>query len=86
MYDWDEANEEHIALHGLEPEEVEEALEDPRRVSFSAYNAPSERRFSVVGATVGGRIIRVVYTTRGEKIRVITAWDAKKSERRRYRR
>ena len=86
MYDWDEANEEHIALHGLEPEEVEEAMEDSRRVSFSAYNAPSERRFSIVGATYGGRILRVIYTVRDGKIRVVTAWDAKRSERKRYKR
>ena len=86
VYDWDEANEEHVALHGLEPYEVEEAMEDPKRVSFSAYNAPSERRYSIVGATVGGRIIRVIYTLRNDKIRAITAWDAKKSEQRRYKR
>ena len=72
MYDWDEANEEHISFHGLDPEEVEEAMEDPKRVSFAAYNAPSERRYSIIGATYGGRILRVVYTIRGNRTRVIT--------------
>ena len=78
VYDWDEANEEHIALHGLEPEEVEEAMEDPERVSFSAYNTASERRYSTIGATHGGRILRVIYTIRNGKVLIVTARDAKK--------
>ena len=83
VYDWDEANEEHIALHGLEPEEVEEAMEDPKSVSFSAYNTASERRYSIIGATYGGRILRIIYTMRNGKFRV-AGGDAKKSERRGY--
>ncbi len=86
VYDWDEANEEHIALHGLEPEEVEEAMEDPNRFFIPTYNIPTERRYGLVGATAGGRIIRVVYTLRNGGYRVITAYDASKPERRRYRR
>ena len=72
------------SLHGLEPEEVEEAVGDPQRVSFSAYNTAFERRYSIVGATYGGRILRVMYTMRNSKFRVVTARDTKKSERRRY--
>lgn len=83
-YEWDNANLDHIAGHGVEDYEAEEALEDPKRVSGSAYNSRNERRHSVIGATLGGRILRVVYTLRNEMIRVVTAHDAKKSERRRY--
>ena len=86
VYDWDEANEEHVALHGLDPEEVEEAMEDPERISFAAYNTSTERRYSIVGATYGGRIIRVIYTSRNNRLRVVTARDAKGAERRQYRR
>ena len=59
-------------------------MEDPTGVSFSAYNTASERRYSIIGATYGGRILRVIYTMRNGKFRVVTARDAKKSERRRY--
>ena len=59
-------------------------MEDLERVSFSTYNTASERRYSIIGATYEGRILRVIYTTRNGKFRVVTARDAKKSERRRY--
>lgn len=86
MYYWDEANEEHVALHGLTPEDVEEAVEDPRRFFIPTYNTATERRYGVVGATFGGRIIRVIYTLRNDAYRIVTAHDASKSEKGRYKR
>jgi len=32
MCDWDDANVEHIARHGITPEEAEEVLLDRRRI------------------------------------------------------
>jgi uncharacterized DUF497 family protein len=63
-FDWDEANEEHIALHGVTPEEAEEALTDTHRVGAPAYNTPNERRQAALGATLDGRVLYVVYTLR----------------------
>ena len=65
---------------------VEEALEDPKRFFIPTYNTPTERRYGIVGTTFGGRIIRVVYVIRDGKYRVITAFGASNSEKRRYRR
>ena len=42
-FEWDEANEEHIARHGVTPEEAEEALTDPRRIGAPAYNTESKQ-------------------------------------------
>jgi uncharacterized protein len=84
-FDWDDANIDHIAKHGLIPEEAEEALLDPKGVNIGAYNTPTEKRNSVLGATEGGRILRVVYTKRYGNIRVVTARDANKTEKRIYR-
>jgi uncharacterized protein len=83
-FDWDDANVEHIALHGLEPEDVEEAYLDPRRVPAEAYNTPTERRRAFVGVTDAGRLLRVVYTLRRGMIRVVSAFDAPPQDRRRY--
>jgi len=85
-FDWDEGNVDHLDRHGVTPEEVEEALMDSRRVGTAAYNAPGERRSAVVGATEDGRLLFVVYTWRGRKVRVVTARDADQAQRRRYRR
>ena len=86
MFDWDDANVGHIAEHGIEPDEAEQALLDPHRRSATAYDTPTERRWAVIGATEARRILFVVYTRRGSAIRVVTARDALDRERRRYRR
>jgi uncharacterized protein len=86
VFDWDDANIDHIAEHGVEPEEAEEALGDPRRVPREAYNVAGERRRAVLGTTLNERVLFVVYTLRGRLTRVVTARDADESERRQYRR
>lgn len=86
MFDWNDANVEHIAEHGIEPDEAEQALLDPHRRAADAYDTATERRWAVIGATEARRILYVVYTQRGSAIRVVTARDALARERRRYRR
>lgn len=86
-FDWDTANIEHIARHGVEPEEAEEAVSDSRRVKAPAYHAENgERRQAVTGKTEDGRLLTVVMTVRNEFYRVITAREANATERRAYRR
>lgn len=85
-FDWDEDNENHVLDHDVDPAEVEEAMLDPLRVVVHVYSTPGERRRGVVGATDAGRILFVVYTMRGDKVRPVTARDADRPDRRRYRR
>lgn len=84
-FDWDDDNIEHVARHGVEPWEAEDAILDPDRTGTSAYNAPGEQRFSLVGSAESGRILFVVFTRRRGRIRPITARDADDGEKRRYR-
>lgn len=85
MFDWDAANEEHIARHGISTEEAEEALLDRRRIGVAGYNLAGERRWAVIGATESSRILFVVFTRRGGLVRVVSARDATGANRRRYR-
>lgn len=85
LFHWDEANVEHIARHGVEPYEVEEALLDPERVARDARNVRGEVRRAVLGAAEAGRILFVVYTIRNEKIRSVMSRDATDGEKRAYR-
>jgi hypothetical protein len=86
VFDWDEANLDHIGRHGVEPGEAEEALSDPRRRSEGAYNSRGERRWAMLGATELGRILFVVFARKARGDRVVTARPATDRERRRYRR
>ena len=86
VFDWDEGNEEHIAEHGLAPEDVEDAVLDPRRIGVPAYSVAGEQRRGLSGATGAGRILLVVVARRADLIRVVTAYDANEQQKRRYRR
>jgi uncharacterized DUF497 family protein len=85
MFDWDDSNINHIARHGLEPEDVEEALADTKRIRADAHNTPFEKRIAIIGANTYGNIIKVVYTERENKIRVVTAYLANNRDKHRYR-
>ena len=86
MFDWDDSNLGHVDRHGVEPDEAEQAILDPDRVSASAYNVAGERRWALIGATEGGRLLFVVYTRRGSLIRVVSARGATDQNKRQYRR
>ncbi len=81
-YDWDDENVQHIARHGVEPYEAEEAVEDPRRTPASARGG----RAGAIGMTLDGRLLVVILEKRWRKRRVITTRDATNRERRIYRR
>ena len=75
--DWDEANVTHLGEHDVAPEETEEVLlGDPLDVGFEVTGG--EERWSYIGETNEGRILRVVITLRGERIRVVTAFEPEK--------
>jgi uncharacterized DUF497 family protein len=86
VFDWDDDNIDHIRRHGVDPEEAEEAVTDPRRIGTPAYSTSRESRFAVFGTTEAGRLLFVVFTRRRLLIRVITARDAAPNEKRQHRR
>ncbi len=85
MFEWDEYNTEHIASHEVEPDEVEEAFIDPRRFIHIVGGRRGERRWALYGKTYNGRILVIIYTRRGGRLRVVTARDAGSDDKRTYR-
>jgi uncharacterized DUF497 family protein len=83
LFDWDYANITHIAEHQVAPEEAEQAiLGDPLDVGFDLVDG--EERWSYLGETEEGRILRVVITMRRELIRVVTAFEASRYQKTAY--
>lgn len=80
-FDWDDANTEHIARHGVTPEEVEQAFANRPLVVLAAQKRRGEKRMLCAGLTDAGRGLQFVYTLRRGRIRVITAHTAKKKVR-----
>jgi hypothetical protein len=82
-FDWDKANTEHIARHGVKPEEAEQALEnDPVDLDYEVVEA--EDRWTSIGHTDRLRVLKLVWTLRGDIVRVVTALDASKNEAQEY--
>jgi uncharacterized DUF497 family protein len=83
VFDWDEANLSHIAEHGVSPAEAEQAvLNEP--VDLELQLRSGEERTVQVGETDAGRILVVVTILRDGKVRVVTAFPAKKKIREFY--
>lgn len=75
---FDEWNEEHIAQHGVVPEEVEEVCWRRPYVSKTR-----QERLRVIGQTEAGRYLVVILASRGKgSYYPITARDATQAERR----
>lgn len=81
-FQWDERNIEHVTRHGLIPEEVEEVFAGTHKTRRSR-----EGLYLAYGRTFAGRYTAVVYRRLpGRGIRVITARDMTRKERRLFRR
>ena len=74
-FDWDEANRGHIAQHGIKPREAEQVIAN-RPLDTKVQLRGGEERYLQVGETDTGRILVVVTTWRGPKVRVVTAFAA----------
>lgn len=82
---WDEWNEEHIARHGVVPEEVEEVLAGLFAPPF--IQRARQDSYRALGQTVDGRHLAVFFAVRATRdVYPITARDMDTKERRAYQR
>ncbi len=84
-FDWDEANEEHIARHGIYRHDAEAILTDPYGEIVDSELVEGELRYRQIGSTPGGRILIVVFTIRRNAIRPVTGFVAGRFMAKRYR-
>ena len=85
-FDWDRGSRDKNHLrHGMAPAEAEEAFFNrPLLVTDDAAHSDSEERFRLLGRTNAGRRVFVAFTFRAKRIRVISARDQSRQERRVY--
>jgi uncharacterized DUF497 family protein len=84
IFEWDAHNISHIARHDVKPEEAERViLNDPLDFGFDP-DANGEERWTYLRETDQARILMVVITLRGAKIRVVTSFEAEKRDKLAY--
>ena len=79
-----EKNAANIAKHGVSLADGDGVLLDPLAVTIEDSAAVDELRWITVGANSLGLLMVVVWTERGEEIRLISVRPATPKERRAY--
>ena len=87
-FEWDEGNaRKSVDRHGVSAAEAEQVFFDARLlVTDDLAHSVNEPRFHALGRTEDGRLLHVTFTLRddGRRIRVISARDMNRKERRVY--
>ena len=85
-FEWDEGNAtKNWERHHVSRSECEEIFFlAPLVIAQDAKQSGQEQRYLALGRTVGGRRLFVVFTVRGDLIRVISARAMSRRERRVY--
>ncbi len=85
-FDWDEGNrEKNWKLHKVAWTEAEEAfLNEPVLLMADPKHSEIENRIALLGRTLADRRLSIIFTIRHNRIRVISARDMSKKERRVY--
>ncbi len=82
---WDPAKADlNYRQHNVRFSDAELVLSDPMALTREDRSADDEQRLVTIGADALGRVVVVVYTYRGEDIRLISARRATQNERKSY--
>ncbi len=85
-FEWDADKEDaNDRKHGVSFPEAETVFADPLALTgYDPDHSDVEDRFVTMGSSVEGRLLVVSHTDRGDKIRIISARQANRKERRDY--
>ena len=85
-FEWDEGNSEKnwIRHHVTMPECEQVFFNQPLILAGNEERSQSEQRYYALGQTDDGRRLFIVFIVRGELVRVISARDMSRRERRVY--
>jgi uncharacterized protein len=83
-FEWDAAKDAaNQRKHGIAFREAAEIFRGSVVVTEDTRRDYGERRFIALGE-YDGEVIRVVFTERGDNIRIISAWKASSNDREKY--
>ena len=83
VLDWDENNLRKIRAHRIKAEEVEQGLSNSPILIYE-QDVQGEPRYVYYCETDSERLLAVVLTERGDRIRVVTAYDLDAGQRSDY--
>jgi len=86
LFEWDPKKaRKNINTHGVSFDEASTAFRDPLSQTINdPLHSEGENRFVLLGRSIQGRILVIIHTDRGERIRIISARPATTRERLKY--
>lgn len=86
QFTWDPAKAAaNLRRHGVAFEDAATVFRNPlAKVLPDPTHSEQEERSLIIGQSEGGRVLMVVFTETGDRIRIISARDASARERREY--
>jgi uncharacterized DUF497 family protein len=84
LFEWDpDKNRTNVRKHEIDFGDALQVFSDPAAIVVEARRVHGEQRQLIVGRA-GGNFMTVVFTVRGERIRLISARRSRSTERKRY--
>ena len=85
-FQWDQGNiDKNLVKHHVENWECEQIFfNEPLIILEDPKHSLSEKRWAAFGKTDAGRLLTIVFTKRGNLLRVISARDMNRKERKYY--
>ena len=86
LFEWDTNKaRKNIKTHDISFDEASTAFKDTLSLTIhDPLHSDEEDRFTLIGNSVKNRLLVIVHTERGNKIRIISARKATKKERKQY--
>ena len=86
VFEWDKGNtEKNFKKHGITNKEAEEVFSnEPFFISEDPEHSKRELRFQALGKTNNEKLLFLSFTIRKNKVRIISARDMSRKERRVY--
>ena len=86
LFEWDPNKaKENLEIHGVSFDEAGTAFRDILSLTiYDPLHSEEEDRFVLLGNSHKDRLLVVVHTVRGDNIRLISARNASKKERKQY--
>jgi hypothetical protein len=86
LFEWDPKKARlNVKTHGVSFDEASTAFCDPLSQTIEdPLHSEDEERFVLIGRSIQGRLLVIVHTESGDRIRIISARLATKKERFRY--
>jgi len=86
LFEWDPIKaRKNLEIHGVSFDEASTAFSDDLSLTiYDPLHSDEEDRFILIGNSCKNRLLVIIHTERGNKIRIISARKATKKERKQY--